>query len=325
MKSNLLSIAFLTITISLLIKPTLAKSISFDEAWKKVLQESDALAAEKQNIERAQYLQDAASDLLLPSVSLNANYTRLDHAVRVKPSEVIASMPIDAIHEAFGVTTDNLDSYFTSTLAERDIFTSSIRALWPIYTGGRVSAAQDIAKAQYDEAGYLLTLKQLEKFEDLVKYYFAVVLSEQVLKTRENVEQGLKKHYENAIKLEDQGQINKLERLQAQVSLNKSQVERKKSFRDSQIAQITLARLLNSQEKITPTTTLFINASLPTMALYLDKSLVDFPALKMLDTKQKQLGGLIEIEEGKYYPEVYLYGNYNLYEEDNLASQIAPD
>ena len=325
MKSNLLSIAFLTITISLLIKPTLAKSISFDEAWKKVLQESDALAAEKQNIERAQYLQEAASDLLLPSVSLNANYTRLDHAVRVKPSEVIASMPIDAINEAFGVTTDNLDSYFTSTLTERDIFTSSIRALWPIYTGGRVSAAQDIAKAQYDEAGYLLTMKQLEKFEDLVKYYFAVVLSEQVLKTREDVEKGLKKHYENAVKLEKQGQINKLERLQAQVSLDKSQVERKKSFRDSQIAQIALARLLKSREKVTPTTTLFINESLPTMSLYLDKSLVDFPALKMLDAKQKQAGGLIEIEEGKYHPEVYLYGNYNLYEEDNLASQIAPD
>jgi outer membrane protein TolC len=45
----------------------------------------------------------------------------------------------------------------------------------------------------------------------------------------------------------------------------------------------------------------------------------------VLDTKKTQAKGLIEIEQGKYYPEVYLYGNYNLYEEDDLASKIAPD
>ena len=262
---------------------------------------------------------------MLPSVSLNANYTRLDQAVRVKPSEVIASMPIDAINEAFGITTDNLDSLFTSTLTERDIFTSSIRAIWPIYTGGRINAVQGVAKAQFDEAGYLLSMKQLEKFDDLVKYYFAVVLSEEVFKTRVEVEQGLQKHYNNALKLEEQGQINKLERLQAQVSLDKSRIERKKSLRDAQIAQVALARLLKSKEKVLPTTSLFINDSLPELSLYINKSLADFPALKVLDAKQKQANGLIQVEEGKYYPEVYLYGNYNLYEEDNLASQIAPD
>lgn len=325
MKHNVISLAVLIVVISLSSEPISAQSFTFSQAWKTVLKESDALAAEKQNIERSQYLQEAASDLLLPSISLGANYTRLDHAVKVRPSEVIASMPIDSINEAFGITTDNLDSFFTSTLSERDIFTSSIRALWPVYTGGRVSAVQGIAKAQNDEASHLLTMKQLEKFEDLVKYYFAVVLSEQVLQTRIDVEQGLKTHYENAVKLEEQGQINKLERLQAQVSLDKSQVERKKSLRDAEIAQIALGRLLKTRAKITPTTTLFINESLPQMSNYLDKSLADFPALKMLDSKEKQAVGLIEIEKGKYYPEVYLYGNYNLYEEDNLASQIAPD
>ena len=303
----------------------MAQSFSFDEAWQRVLKKSDALAAEKQNIERSGHLQDAASDLYLPNISISANYTRLDHAVRIKPSDVIGSMPISDINQLLDISTTDADSLLTSTLTERDIFTSSIRALWPIYTGGRVSAAQGIAKAQHDEASFLLTMKQLEKFEDLVKYYFAVVLSDQVLKTRVEVEQGLKQHYENSLKLEEQGQINKLERLQAQVSLNKSQVELKKSFRDSEIAQVALARLLKIDDKAEPTTTLFINEKLPELPLFIDKTLSNFPALKMLNTKKEQAKGVIEIEKGKYYPEVYLYGNYNLYEEDNLASQIAPD
>ena len=325
MNKSLFSLPLLTIVFSCSITQVMAQSFSFDEAWQRVLKKSDALAAEKQNIERSGHLQDAASDLYLPNISISANYTRLDHAVRIKPSDVIGSMPISDINQLLDISTTDADSLLTSTLTERDIFTSSIRALWPIYTGGRVSAAQGIAKAQHDEASFLLTMKQLEKFEDLVKYYFAVVLSDQVLKTRVEVEQGLKQHYENSLKLEEQGQINKLERLQAQVSLNKSQVELKKSFRDSEIAQVALARLLKIDDKAEPSTTLFINEKLPELPLFIDKTLSNFPALKMLNTKKEQAKGVIEIEKGKYYPEVYLYGNYNLYEEDNLASQIAPD
>lgn len=318
-------VPLLTIILSVSLKPAMAKSFSFEQAWQVVLNKSDALAAEQQNIERSVYLQDAASDLYLPSISLNANYTRLDHAVRVKPSEVIDSMPIEDLSQVLDIPTTTLDGLFTSTLTERDIFTSSIRALWPIYTGGRINAAQGIAAAQHDEARFLLTMKQLGKFEDLVKYYFAVVLSEQVLKTKKDVERGLNQHYENALKLEQQGQINKLERLQAQVSLDKAQVELKKSFRNAEIAQVALARMLKVNEKAVPTTALFINEKLPDMTLFLDKTLSDFPALKMLNAKKEQAKGLIKIEKGKYYPEVYLYGNYNLSEEDNLASQIAPD
>jgi outer membrane protein TolC len=325
MKVYIFLVPLLTIILSVSLKPVMAKSFSFEQAWQIVLKKSDALAAEQQNIERSVYLQDAASDLYLPSISLNANYTRLDHAVRVKPSEVIDSMPIEDLSQVLDIPTTTLDGLFTSTLTERDIFTSSIRALWPIYTGGRINAAQGIAAAQHDEARFLLTMKQLGKFEDLVKYYFAVVLSEQVLKTKKDVERGLNQHYENALKLEQQGQINKLERLQAQVSLDKAQVELKKSFRNAEIAQVALARMLKVNEKAVPTTALFINEKLPNMTLFLDKTLSDFPALKMLNAKKEQAKGLIKIEKGKYYPEVYLYGNYNLSEEDNLASQIAPD
>jgi outer membrane protein TolC len=324
MKKQLFSCSVLLLWISTL-STVVAQSFSFEQAWQRVLKESDALAAEQQNIERSMHLKDAASDLNLPSISLNANYTRLDESVKVKPSDLIESMPIDSVNQAFGIQTDSLDSLFTSTLTERDIFTSSIRALWPIYTGGRISAAQNIAEAQTDEASFLLAMKQAEKFEDLVKYYFAVVLSKQVLKTRKEVERGLRQHYHNALKIEQQGQINKLERLQAQVSLNKAQVELKKSLRDAEISQVALSRLLKVSDKVEPTSTLFINQDLPKMPLFMDKTLSQFPALKVLDTKKTQAKGLIEIEQGKYYPEVYLYGNYNLYEEDDLASKIAPD
>jgi len=35
--------------------------------------------------------------------------------------------------------------------------------------------------------------------------------------------------------------------------------------------------------------------------------------------------GLVNVEKGKYFPELALLGNYNLYEEDNLATELVPD
>ncbi|MCW8328506.1 TolC family protein [Photobacterium sp. SDRW27] len=305
------------------------QAVSFADAWQAVVLGNDDLAAERANVDRAKHLQDAASDLYFPQISATANYTRLDKPVEIKPSDLVASMPagdsIAGLAQMLGINPASLDKMFTSQLTERDIFTSSIRAVWPIFTGGRIMAAQDIAKGQSEEARYLLAMKQQAKFEDLAKFYFGVAMTQHVLQTRIDVEQGLKKHFEHAQKLEKQGQIAKVERLQAEASYDKARVERRKAERDMEIAQVALTKLLKLDLPAVPSTPLFTNTSLPPMSAFIEKTLVDYPGLKILDAKRKQASGLIDAEKGKYYPEVYLYGNYSLHEDDTLAAKTAPD
>ncbi|PSW05110.1 TolC family protein [Photobacterium lipolyticum] len=312
-----------------------AAPVTFAEAWQTVVMGNDALAAERASVERAENLQDAASDLYLPQLSVSANYTRLDKPIEIAPSDLLGSMPaggaiaanpkLQHLLHAVGINPADLDRQFTSQLTDRDIFTSSIRAIWPIFTGGRIDAAQDIAKGQTEEAKYLLAMKQQAKFEDLSKFYFGVVLTEQVLQTRIDVEQGLQKHLDHARKMEQQGQIAKVERLQAEASYDKARVERQKSARDLEIAQVALTKLLKLTTPAMPSSGLFTNESLPPMTAFIDKTLADYPGLRILDAKKKQANGLIDVEQGKYYPEVYLYGNYSLHEDDTLAAKTAPD
>jgi len=49
------------------------------------------------------------------------------------------------------------------------------------------------------------------------------------------------------------------------------------------------------------------------------------PALKLLQAKEAQAQGLIKVEKGSYYPTVFLYGNYTLYEDDSLFAKMEPD
>lgn len=333
MKIKPFALKQLAVAILVLAPSAQAASVSFNDAWQTVLTSSDALAAERANVDKARHLQDATSDLYLPDISVSANYTRLDKPVEISPSDLLDSMPagdklsslFNGLADSFRTSAATLDQLLTSQLTDRDIFTSSIRAIWPIFTGGRINAAQDIAKGKTEEAKYMLVMQQQAKFEDLTKFYFGVVLTEQVLQTRIDVEQGLKKHLVHAQKMEQQGQIAKVERLQAEASYDKARVDRQKSARDLEIAQVALTKLLKFNTPVMPSSTLFTNESLPPMDAFIDKTLADYPGLSILDAKKKQASGVIDVEKGKYYPEVYLYGNYSLYEDDTLASKTAPD
>jgi outer membrane protein TolC len=302
------------------------QTLSFSEAWQTVLKTNDALAAKQQGIISAQHIHDAMTDLNFPSITLGANYTRLDEDVKVKPSDIIDSMPSDDINQVLGLNGSVIvDDLYTSTLAEKDVFNSSIRALWPVFTGWRLEGASNITEAKQDEAQQLLLMEQQAKFEDLAKYYFSVVLAQKVYATRLQVEEGLELHFKTATKLKEQGQINNLQELKAQVAYDKAKVERRKSARDIDIAQTALTHILKQPSHVIPKTSLFINDTLPEVKKYHDKTLASYPGLKILNAKKSQAKGLIKVEEGKYYPDVYLYGNYNLYEDDTLAAKITPD
>ncbi|HHX8284464.1 TPA: TolC family protein [Vibrio diabolicus] len=303
-----------------------AAPITFDTAWQLLLENNYSLKAQRSNVENYQYQESATSNLNLPQVTIGANYTRLDTDITLSGKQILdstespISIPIPLPPAVVGAIANT-----TSTITERDIFSSSIRAIWPIFTGGRISAAQSAAEGKTDEAKSQLLMEQQARFEDLSKYYFSVVLAKEVLATRQAVEAGLKKHRDFAIKLEEQGQIAHVERLQAEASLDKASVETRKAASDLSIAQAALGKLLAQDDAVEPAESLFINDSLPPLSAFVDQTLLTYPGLELLSAKHKQASSLIKAEKGKYYPEVYLYGDYSLYEEDSLASQMKPD
>ncbi len=308
-------------------------AVSLAEAWQQVAAENDTLAAARENVEQAKHKQDAAKDLYLPEIEVSANYMYLDEEVTLSPADILESMPaggqlapiIAGLAQNYGMSAGEFNSGLTSTIAERNNLTSSIRAQWPIYTGGRIDAAQDVARGQLGEASHQLEMKMEEQFENLARYYFGVVLTKRVLDTKVDVEAGLKKHRDHAVLLEEQGQIAKVERMQSEASYDKAKVERRKVGRDLQIARLALTRMLKSPRAVIPSDTLFVNDTMPPLAFFIDKTMANYPGLGILESKKEQATGLIAVEKGKYLPTVAVFGNYSLYEEDDLATKLLPD
>ncbi|MGL5498467.1 MAG: TolC family protein [Aeromonas sobria] len=306
-----------------------AQTVSFGEAWTRVIQQDVGLAAEQAGVDRAKQLREAAKDMYLPKVDLGASYTHLDQPVELDMMDLnpIASHPelgagLSKILGSMGVHLSPDD--FVTPLTKQNVVTSSVKMLWPLFTGGRIDAAQDIRQAQVSEAQQLLVLKQQATFESLSQTYFGVVLAAQVVMTKQEIEEGLAHHLDHAKKLEAQGQIAKVERLSAQSAYDRARIDTQKSRRGLEIAELALGHMLKLPSA-EPGSGLFVNKELPGLDGLVSQTLEVHPGLKLLSAKQEQAKGMIRMEKGKYAPEVFMFGNYNLYEDDSLASKTAPD
>ncbi|PID42671.1 MAG: hypothetical protein CR981_02380 [Proteobacteria bacterium] len=307
--------------------------VSFAEAWKMVIDENDRIKAAETRIRQAAFHQEGTGDLYLPEISFSAGLVFFSETIQMSPNDLfehmenglLAGQVAGTLAGGYGISPEQLNHALTTTIAEQDNMIGSLNAIWPIYTGGRIEAACNIAAEQTRETRHQLDLETLTRFEELVRIYFGVVLARKVYETKKEVEEGLGKHRDHAVLLEKQGQIARVEQMQSEASYDKAVVERKKAERDLEIAGVALARLLKSSQPVIPTDQLFISDTLPELESFIDDTLSHYPGLEILASKKTQAGELASVEQGKYYPTVALYGNYRLYEENNLAMKLMPD
>ena len=308
-----------------------AEPLSFDAAWQQVLQHNQGLAAERSGVMRAEQLAEAAKALNLPQIDLQGNYTRLEKPVELdlmdlnpiasnQQSPLLNSPAVQQLIQGLGGA-----SAVVTLFTEQDVVTSSVQALWPLYAGGRIDSAQHIRQAQIDEAQQQFSLKQQAAFETLTQRYYGLVLARQVVGPPQKMEQALLRHLDQARKLEQQGQIAAVERLSAESAAAKAHVETLAAQRQSEIAELALANLVQPSTRFEPNQPLFIHSQLPPVEAFVQQTLAAHPGLKLLAAKQQQADGLLTLEQGKRLPELFLFGNYSLYEQDTLAAKMAPD
>ncbi len=304
-----------------------AQSSSFNEAWQQVLKVSDKLQAQSQELNRAKGEEDAGESLNMPSLSIDGSYTRLEKPIELDLRELnpMASLDAASLPPALaGALATIPGSMFVTPFTEQDIFRASLQAMWPIYTGGQITAAQGIHAAMVAEKQQELQLATRELFTQLVDRYYGVDVTQSLVDTQAELVASLTKHLAHAQALEREGQIAKVERLNAQVALENAKVNLGSAQRQHEMAVIALSRMLQ-QSHVDTHSPLFVLPQAPSLAQLNQVTMSEHPALKLLEAKEAQANGLVSLEQGKYKPIVYLFGNYTLYEDDSLFSQVEPD
>ncbi|GGB62655.1 TolC family protein [Shewanella inventionis] len=325
--TRVLGLAVLSITALANTSVAYAENMSFSQAWSQLLHVSDQLQAKNQLVNRAKAKEAAGDALNYPSLNVAGSYTRLEKPIELDLQDLnpLASLDVSSLPSAVTEVLATIpSSMYVTPFTEQDVFRASLQAMWPIYTGGRITAAQGIHAAQVSESESEFALAQRELFLQLVERYYAVSVTQTLAETQKQLVDSLSLHVSHAEKLEQQGQIAKVERLNAQVALENAKVDWGKAKRQYEMADIALARMLHVP-KVNPSTDLFMLEQQPSLSRLSQLTLSEHPALTLLEAKEAQANGLVDLEKGGYYPTVYLYGNYTLYEDDSLFSQVEPN
>lgn len=305
----------------------MAQPMTFNSAWQQLLTVSDKLQAESQEVSRAQAEQNAGEDLNWPSLNINGSYTHLEKPIELDLRDLnpFASIDPASLPTDLGSALASIPgSLYVTPFTEQDIFRASLQAMWPIYAGGQITAAQAIHAAQLAEKEQQQQLATRDLFTLLVDRYYAVSVTEKLMQTQQQLVASLAEHVDHALKLEKHGQIAKVERLNAQVSLENARVSAGSAKRQHEMAGIALSRMLHLQQ-VNTVSQLFMASNEPSLPRLSQLTMSEHPALRLLEAKEAQANGLIDAEEGRYKPTVYLFGNYTVYEDDSLFSKVEPD
>ena len=297
----------------LLAQPAVAAPMDFGTALQHMAASSDRLAASRQAVDSAAWQRRAVESLGGLSVSLTgaayAYNANLD--VDLNPlSQALPGIASQLPPQLGGMVAQlpHLPASYTLNRHKTDV-TASVNAVYPLYMGGIDNAARGLADARTREAQADNARVSDELASLLVQRYFGAQLADRAAVLRETALQSIEKHDAAAQKMLDAGVIAKVERLQARSALEDARKNARKARDDADLATTALTRTARAEERVQPTSPLFVNSQ-PVQPLdyFIDAALAHHPGLEKVAAKKAQASQLHAADEALRRPQVYAFG-----------------
>ncbi|MCU7489962.1 MAG: TolC family protein [Bacteroidota bacterium] len=203
---------------------------------------------------------------------------------------------------------------FEETFKKQDFKTATLLAVQPLFTGGKLTAAKKFASEEKSSALIELEKVQNEVVQEAVNNYLSVILMNNIVKTRQNVLNGIRKHKDNAEKLFNEGLIANYNLLRAQVA----EAEAERNLTDDEnkleLARISLLNTMGQDESsnFTLSDTLVYNDAPASLENYLEQARSNQPILKLIELKKEAASDKYTAERANFLPTVAAFGKYEM-------------
>lgn len=217
------------------------------------------------------------------------------------------------IHSGVGLFPDS-----ANVILEDQVIRPTVSVLMPLYTGGLTSSAKEVAsiKAQRSQ---LNTQQQqdIQRFE-LIQVYFNAQLQKQLLDSSRFNFNAMQTHYNNALKLENQGFISKGQRMQFEVAKNNAERSYQNAEASLRSSLFQLNNLLQSSQITELSTPLFVNSIKSQSLSTLLKTYQDQSSLIRKMQMDTQLANAnVKAQNAAKKPNLFAFGEYSLDEKQN--------
>lgn len=223
-------------------------SLSFDDALRQMQQGNRSLKIADKGIETARTERDKLNALWYPSLQGAGTFVHLSEKIEVKqPLSQFTDPAKDFVHnlvpddQFISSILDQIGSHTLAfPLAPRNLTTVGLTAEWIVFSGGKRIRAGKIGNAMIDIARENREQTDATQRVLLAESYFGLRLAQEVVRVRQDTYNSLKRHYENALKLEAAGMIDKAGCLFAQVNMDEAQRSLEASQKETAVLQNAL-------------------------------------------------------------------------------------
>ena len=338
-----LSLSIHLISCALFSTSLFAQTLSYNQAEQYVVENAYASQAQQALRQASQLEMQAVKNLGLPRIDLNAraysfhsetsvplesSKRRLENSLtrgfddklsqwqNVLPPEVI-----DQVSQGFDqVVSDGLNKVpndLDVTIQDHDVRTS-VSMVMPLYMGGKINSAKQIANIQAQRSNISEKQQQDTQRFEMIQAYFNVQLQQQLVNSALFNLNAMQEHYGNAVKLEQQGFINKGQRMQFEVARNNAERSYQNAQANLRASQFSLQNLLQTKQSVQLSTPLFVNLtqnhSLDTLLANYDQNSSLIRKLQM-DTQLANEN--VKVQQSAKKPSVFAFGEYELDSKEN--------
>lgn len=307
-------------------------SLSFGDALQQMQQGNRSLQIADKGIETARAERDKLNALWYPSLQGAGTFVHLSEKIEVKqPLSQFTDPAKDFVHNVLPddkFISGILDQIGSHTLAfplAPRATSVGLTAEWVVFSGGKRIRASKIGNSLIDLARENREQTDATQRTLLAESYFGLRLAREVVRVRQDTYNSLKRHYENALKLEAAGMIDKAGRLFAQVNMDEAQRALEAAQKEAAVVQSALRTLLNLKDtcSILPTSPLFINAQLPAKEEFVQTMQMENYMVNQLQLQSQIARQQLRIDQSGYLPDIALFGKQTLYAH-GIQSNLVP-
>ena len=309
-------------------------SCSIEEARSLMLQHNASLKAADVEVQIARRERQRVNALWWPQVQAEGAYMHLSEKVEVRqplsyytdPAKEYVQSIIPGEELVTGLL-DRVGQYtFTFPLLPQDIASVGLTAEWVAFSGGKRYYADRVAQRMVDVAQ--VNSERVGATEEvlLVERYYGLALAQQTTEVCRRRYEAMAHHYDDALRMEQVGLIDKAARLTAQVAMEEASREWQNAVNVEQVRQMALKQLLGMTDdavQMVPTSPLFAMTELPAEALFVEAMRGGNYALGTLALEEQMAGDKLRIDLGGCLPSVALFGKHTLYAH-GLPSNLFP-
>ena len=297
-------------------------TLTLEQALELLQKENISIKIANKEIDAAKSEHGKSSSFWYPTINISAGYALFSNDISITEKLQPVTDNLENLLSNYGLTDQTIHNIFqqvgqetfTYQLFPNQMATIDANLMWPIFTGLKrvygnkvTSGIVDLARensAQIDAAMQV----------SLVDTYFGLRLGKQLVKVREQTLKSLEQHYREALSLEENGMINKADRLFVQVSLAEARREYNSALDNLSVAENAFKSIVMlDTAKVDVVTPLFICDSIPGISYFKEHLNASNHLLRKIDIQSEMAMNTVRMGRSAYAPEIALIGKQTIY------------